>query len=87
MRQSGSFLQSGANDQVDSPAIESIANCLLYLFKDRKLQPSTIDCYCMSVIAGKLGNSPINVSKDKNLTRLLDSFRRDKLKGQRGIPF
>ena len=31
-----------------------------------------------------LENSPINVSKDKNLTRLLDSFHRDRPK--RGIP-
>ena len=29
-----------------------------------------------SVIADKLGNSPINVTKDENLTRLLDSFHR-----------
>ena len=31
------------------------------------------------------GNSPINVSKDENLTRLLDSFHRDIPKGQRCI--
>ena len=57
----------------------------MYLFQDRKLQPSTIDGY-RSAIADKLGNSPINISKDKNLTRLLDSFHRDKPKGKRGIP-
>ena len=33
-----------------------------------------------------LGNSTINVSKDENLTRLLDSFHRDRPKGRRGIP-
>ena len=38
-----------------------------------KLQPSTIDGY-RSAIADRLGNSPINISKDENLTRLLDSF-------------
>ena len=32
------------------------------------------------------GNSTINVSKDENLTRLLDSFHRDRPKGRRGIP-
>ena len=58
----------------------------MYLFQDRKLQPSTIDGY-RSDIADKLGNSPINISKDDNLTRLLDSFHRDRSKGQRGIPF
>ena len=39
-----------------------------------------------SAIADKLGNSTINVSKDENLTRLLDSFHRDRPKGRRGIP-
>ena len=33
----------------------------------------------------KLGNSTINVSKDENPTRLLDSFHRDRPKGRRGI--
>ena len=56
----------------------------MYLFQDRKLQPSTIDGY-RSAIADKLGNSPINISKDENLTCLLDSFHRDRPKGQRGI--
>ena len=49
------------------------------------MQPGTIDGY-RSAIADKLGNSTINVSKDDNLTRLLDSFHRDRPKGRRGIP-
>ena len=57
----------------------------MYLFQDRKLQPSTIDGY-RSAIADKLGKSPINISKNENLTRLLDSFHRDRPKGLRGIP-
>ena len=71
--------------QVDfrSPPVKSIADFLLYLFQDRKLQPGTIEGY-RSAIADKLGNSPI--SKDENLTRLLDSFHRDRPKGRRGIP-
>ena len=68
-----------------APPIKSIADFLLYLFQDRKLQPSTIDGY-KSAIADKLGNSSVNVSKDENLPRLLDSFNRDRLKGRRGIP-
>ena len=55
------------------------------MFQNRKLQPGTIDGY-RSAIADKLGNSTINVSKDENLTRLLDSFHRDRPKGRRGIP-
>ena len=70
------------SNQVDfrAPPIKSVAD----LFQDRKLQPSTIDGY-RSAIAGKLGNSPINVTKDENLTRLLDSFHRDTPKERRGI--
>ena len=75
------------SNQVDfrAPHLKSIADFLLYLFQDKKLQPGTIDGY-RSAIADKLGNSTINVSKDENLTRLLDSFHRDRPKGGRGIP-
>ena len=52
--------------------MKSIADFLLFLFQDKKLQPSTIDSH-RSAIADKLGNSPINVNKHKNLTHLLDS--------------
>ena len=74
-------------NQVDfrAPPIKSIADFLLHLFQDKKLQPSTIDSYRWA-IADKLGNSSVNVSKDENLTRLLDSFHRDGPKGRRGIP-
>ena len=74
-------------NQVDfrSPPVKSVADFLVYLFQDRKLQPSTIDGY-RSAIADKLGNSSINISKDENLTRLLDSFHRDRPKGRRGVP-
>ena len=75
------------SNQVDfrAPPLKAIADFLLHLFQEKKLQPGTIDGY-RSTIADKLGNSTINVSKDENLTRLLDSFHRDKPKGRRGIP-
>ena len=75
------------SNQVDfrAPPLKAIADFLLYLFQDRKLQRGTIDGY-RSAIADKLGNDPINVSKDENLTLLLDSFHRDRPKGRRGIP-
>ena len=75
------------SNQVDfrSPPLKSVADFLLYLFEVRKLQPSTIDGY-RSAIADKLGNTAINISKDDNLTRLLDNFHRDRPKGRRGIP-
>ena len=74
-------------NQVDfrAPPIKSIADFLLYLFQDRKLQPSTIDGY-RSAIAYKLGNSPISVSKDENITRHLDTFHRGRPKGRRSVP-
>ena len=74
-------------NQVDfrAPPVKSVADFLMYLFEDRKLQHSTIDGY-RSAIADKLGNSTFSVSKDENLTRLLDSFHRDRPKGRRGIP-
>ena len=74
-------------NQVDfrAPPVKSVADFLVYLFQDRKLQPSTIDGY-RSAIADKLGNSPINIRKDEKLARLLDSFHRDRPKGRRGIP-
>ena len=81
------FTKWCVTNQVDfrSPPVKSVADFLVYLFQDRKLQPSTIDGY-RSAIADKLGNSSINISKDENLTRLLDSFRRDRPKGRRVIP-
>ena len=74
-------------NQVDfrAPSVSSVADFLMYLFQDRKLQPGTIDHY-RSTIADKLGNSPFNISKDENLTRLLDSFHRDRPKVRTGIP-
>ena len=68
-----------------TPPLKAIAEFLLNLFQDRKLQPGTIDGY-RSAIADKLGNSTINVSRDENLTHLLESFHRDRPKGRRGVP-
>ena len=75
------------SNQVDfrAPPLKAIADFLLHLFQDKKLQTGTIDGY-RSAIADKLGNVPLNVSKDENLTRLLNSFHRDRPKGRRGIP-
>ena len=74
-------------NQVDfrAPPVKAIADFLLHLFHDKKLQSGTIDGY-RSAIADKLGNATINVSKDENLTHLLDSFHRDRRKDRRGIP-
>ena len=74
-------------NQVDfrSPPVKSVADFLLHLFENKKLQPSTIDGY-RSAIADKLGDTTVNISKDHNLTHLLESFHRDRPKGRRGIP-
>ena len=68
-----------------SPSIKQIADFLLYLFQEKHLQPSTIDGY-RTAISDKIGNGQVNIGKDENLTRLLDSFHRDKPKGRRGVP-
>ena len=68
-----------------APPIKSIADFLLYLVQDKKLQPSTIDGYRLA-IEDKLGNLPINVSKMRISLDSLDSFHRDRSKGRRGIP-
>ena len=60
------FTKCCSTNQVDfrAPPLKSIADFLMYLFEDRKLQPSTIDGY-RSAIADELGNSTLNVSKDE----------------------
>ena len=63
--------------------MKAIADFLLHLFEEKNLQPSTIDGY-RSAIADKLGNDPVNISKDENLTRLLDSFQRQTKREERG---
>ena len=81
------FVRWCEKNQVDfrTPSIEQIADFLLSLFQEKHLQPSTIEGY-RTAIADKVGNSRINISKDENLSRLLDSFHRDKPKGRRGVP-
>ena len=48
------------------------------------MQPSTIDGYRLA-IADKVGNATVNISRNENLNRLLDSFHRDRPKGRRGV--
>ena len=68
-----------------APSVTQIADFLIYLFQERKLQSSTTDGY-RTAIADMVGNSSVKISKEDNLTRLLDSFHRDRPKGRRGIP-
>ena len=66
-----------------SPSVTQIADFLLHLFQDRNLHPSTIEGY-KTAIADIVGKEKFNISKDENLTRLLDSFHKDKPKGRWG---
>ena len=81
------FVKCCDSHEVDfrSPSVNQIADFLLHLFKERNLQPSTIEGY-RTAIADMVGNVELNISKDENLTRLLDSFHRDKPKGRQGVP-
>ena len=76
---------SQKSDKSKSPRMAPRATAIKDLFEVKNLQPSTIDGY-RSAIADKLGKVTLNISKDDNLTRLLDSFHRDRPKGRRGIP-
>ena len=81
------FVKWCKSNEVDFrlPSVTQVADFLMHLFQDRKLQPSTIDGY-RTAIADMIGNDKWNVNKDENLTRLLDSFHRDKPKRRRGVP-
>ena len=81
------FVKWCDSSQVDfrAPSLKQVADFLLYLFKERQLQPSTIDGH-RTAIADMVGNDPVHFGKDESLTRLLDSFHRDKPKGRRGVP-
>ena len=81
------FVKWCESNQVDfrSPSLKQVADFLLYLFKERNLQPSTIEGY-RTAIADMIGNDMVQFGKDESLTRLLDSFHRDKPKGRRGVP-
>ena len=78
------FVKWCDSNQVDfrAPSLKQVADFLLYLFKERQLQPSTIEGY-RTAIADMVGNDPVHFGKDESLTRLLDSFHRDKPKGRR----
>ena len=82
------FIQWCKPNQVDfkAPSINQVADFLLNLSQEKKLQPATIHGY-WPAIADKVGNSLVEISKEENLTRLLDIFPRDRPKGHRGIPF
>ena len=81
------FVKWGESNQVDfrSPSVTQVADFLMHLFQDRKLQPSTIGGY-RTAIADMVGTDRWRISKDENLTRLVDSFHQDKPKGRRGVP-
>ena len=81
------FVKWCESNQVDfrSPSLKQVADFLLYLFKERQLQPSTIEGY-RTAIADMVGNDMVQFGKDESLSRLLDSFHRDKPKGRRGVP-
>ena len=57
----------------------SIADFLLHLFENQGLQYGTIEGY-RSAIADKLGNDPVEISRNEELTRLMDIFHRDRAK-------
>ena len=63
-------------NQVDfrSPPVKSVADFLMHLFEDRKLQPSTIDGY-RSAIADKLGNTTVSATISAKMIISLVSWK------------
>ena len=64
------FVKWCESHEVDfrSLSVNQIANLVLHLFKERNLQPSTIEGY-WTAIADMVGNDKLNISKEENLTR------------------
>lgn len=82
------FTRWAAEHDVDStsPSISQIADFMLFLFEDRKLQPSTIQGY-RTALADRLDPSQnLNVGSDVFLSRLLRSFFRDRPETLRSLP-
>ena len=65
--------------------LSSVNQTSYFSLQERKLQPNTIEGY-RTAIADMVVNDKLNISKDENLTCLLDSFHRDKPKGRQGVP-
>ena len=76
-----------AHEQVDfrAPSIKDICNFMCFLFKEKKRRPSTIEGY-RTAIADTLGNTPLDISNNPEIARLIASFHRDKPKASRSIP-
>ena len=63
-----------SNDvDIRSPSMNQIADFLLHFFQDRALQPSSIEGY-RTATGDTVGYNKLKISKDENLTRLLDSI-------------
>ena len=81
------FVQGYKSNEVDfrSPSVTPIVDFLVHSFKGGKLQPSVFESYRTS-FGDMAGHNRLHISKDENLTRLLDSFHRNKPKGRWGVP-
>ena len=70
---------------ISNPSVPQVANFLHYLFEIKKLKPTTISGY-RSAIADGLGSKGDDISKSRDLNRLLASFERDRPRTNRSIP-
>ena len=75
------------HEQVDfrAPSIKDICNFMCFLFNEKNRRPSTIEGY-RTAIADTLGNTPLDISNNSEIARLIASFHRDKPKASRSIP-
>ena len=75
-----------SDEQVDfrAPSIKDICNFMCFLFNEKNRRPSTIEGY-RTAIADTLGNTPVDISNNPEIARLIASFHRDKPKASRSI--
>ena len=74
------------SNQVDfrAPPPKAIADFLLHLFQDRKLQPGTLMVTDQPLLPNWV--TPALISAKKRISPVSNSFHRDRPKGRRGIP-
>ena len=68
-----------------SPSIGDTCDFLCFFFKDKDRRPSVIEGYRIA-IADTLGNTPLDISNNTEIARLIASFYRDKPKSSRTMP-
>ena len=71
--------------EISSVSIKDILEFFMYLFSQRKRRPTTIEGY-RTALADNLNSHNLDISHSVELTRLINSFHRDRPKASRVLP-